>query len=259
MKISVLKLIILFFIIYFIYNYNSKIENFFYLKKNIPKIITSTYHKKNKIPDKVYQNIKKYAPNYQHQVFDDREINIFLKKNYDENVLLCFNQLKGAHKADLFRYCYLYKKGGIYLDIKTELIKNLDQVFNIGNTQFYTVLSGGRYKNKTIYQGIIASVPNNPFFEKLIQYMVNLKKPVRQYQIFTTDFYNKLKEQYLNPKDKLLKPGFYQGDKNLYLFIEKCTTNKCDCYDGLDRYNRCCYIYNKQDKLIKTRYSDYPW
>uniref|UniRef100_A0A6C0DZ43 Uncharacterized protein n=1 Tax=viral metagenome TaxID=1070528 RepID=A0A6C0DZ43_9ZZZZ len=30
--------------------------------KTIPKIIFQTYHDKSKIPQKVYDNIKKYAP-----------------------------------------------------------------------------------------------------------------------------------------------------------------------------------------------------
>lgn len=256
---KVIHIVFLFFIIYFIYNYNTDIENFFNFKKQIPKTIISTYHQKNKIPQKVYKNIKKYAPNYKYTVFNDNEIIKFLRDNYDDNVILTFNQLKGAHKADLFRYCYLYKRGGIYLDIKTELIKDINKVFNEKDTQFYTVLSGGKYKNKTIYQGIIATLPNNPIFEKLINFMVNLKKPVRHYQIFTTDFYNQLKNIYLDKNKKYLKSGFYKGEFNLYLFIEKCTTNECDCYDGLDRYNRCCYIYNNDQKIIKTRYSEYPW
>jgi hypothetical protein len=256
---EIIHIILIIFVICIIYNCNSQIENFFSFKKEIPKTIISTYYKKEKIPNKVFKNIKQYAPNYKYFVYDDNQILKFLRDNYDDNLILTFNQLKGAHKADLFRYCYLYKKGGIYLDIKTELIKKLDQVFNVKDTQFYTVLSGGRYKDKTVYQGIIATLPNNPIFEKLINYMVNLKKPVKHYQIFTIDFYNQLKKKYLPKKKKYLKPGFYKGDFNLYLFIEKCTTKKCDCYDGLDRYKRCCYIYNNDQKIIKTRYAEYPW
>ena len=45
----------------------------------------------------------------------------------------------------------------------------------------------------------------------------------------------------------------------VYLFYEKCTRNPFDCKDGLDRYNKCCYIYDNSLKIIKTRYSDYPW
>ena len=129
-------------------------------KKEIPKVIIQTYHDKSKIPQKVYENIKKYAPNYKHIVFDDSQCIKFLKIYYGNKYVEKFNSFeKGAHKADLFRYCYLYKFGGIYIDIKTELVKNLDSIIQ-KNFNFYSVLS----KNKnTVYQGIIITYKNNKF------------------------------------------------------------------------------------------------
>ena len=128
------------------------------LKSNvIPKVIVSTYFNKQKIPKKVYNNIKKYAPNYRFLIFDDNDIIIFLKQNYPKKVLETFYSLnQGPHKADLFRYCYLYKFGGIYIDIKTVLIKNIDDILNKKNVDLYTVISRTNY---TIHQGVIASVP----------------------------------------------------------------------------------------------------
>ena len=239
-------------ILYFYFNVIKK-EGFYSYSNVIPKVIVSTYHKKNKIPEKVFLNIRKYASNYKYLVFNDNEIISFLNKYYNNSVVETFNNLKGPHKADLFRYCYLYKFGGIYLDIKTELIENIDNIFNKRNVHFYTVISGGKFKN-TIYQGIIATVPSNPFFLNLINFMINIKKPVKYYQTFTKDFYKRLEKEY-----KIgLKSGFFRGKYNLYLFNEKCTKNSSDCKDGLDRYGRCCFIYDNK-KIIKTRYSDYPW
>ena len=250
-----LIIVILIIVISFLYVFNIKKESFQnYSFNQIPKIIISTYHTKKKIPKKVYTNIQKYAPNYKHIIFDDNDIINFLNKHYDHDIVNAFNKLNGAHKADLFRYCYLYKFGGVYLDIKTELIKDIDTIFNKKNVQFYTVLSGSLNYPNTIYQGVIATIPNNHFFIDLIKYMVNIEKPVRYYQTFTKDFYKRLEKEY---KQKL-KPGFFKGRLNLYLFYEKTSYNPKDCYDGLDRYRRCCFIYDK-NKIIKVRYSDYPW
>lgn len=220
------------------------------LKSSIPRIIISTYHKKNLIPVKVYSNIQKFAPGYKHLVFDDHEIITFLKRYYSPMVLESFHKLSGAHKADLFRYCYLYKFGGIYLDIKTELITNIDTIFNKPNVKLYTVLS---MFSKTIYQGIIATVPHNPLFKDLINHMVYIRKPVPNYFAFTSKFYKSLQ---LACGSELMRRF---NKNNVYLFYEKCTLNKSDCYDGLDRYKRCCYVYDNNTKIIKTRYSDYPW
>ena len=225
-----------------------------YLGK-IPKVIIITYHTKNKIPKKVYKNLQQYAPNYQLKIFDDDDIILFLKEYYAPPVLAAFKQLTGAHKADLFRYCYLYKFGGVYIDIKTELIKSIDDVLNQGEIDLYTVLS--MYRG-TIYQGVIATKPNNPLFKELIDFMVKTKKPVKHYFEFTFDFYRRL--QYMVNKHDLT-PGYNKTRtrQNVYLFQEKCTTNPGDCIDGLDRYKKCCYVYNGVSKVIKTRYADYPW
>lgn len=249
--IKILIITIFLIILKLFHNYKNKRENFYdYYKNKIPKIIISTYHNKNIIPNKVYRNIKKYAPNYKHIIYDDNDIVMFLKKYYNPKILETFYKLNGAHKADLFRYCYLYKFGGIYLDIKTELIQNIDTIFNKKNTNLYTVFS---MFPGTIYQGIIATVPNMPIFEDLIKFIVQIKKPVTHYFAFTYDFYRKLKIYCFHN----LKRGY--NNNNIYLFYEKCTRNPFDCKDGLDRYNKCCYVYDNNLKIIKTRYSDYPW
>ena len=253
-NINIIFFLILFiFIITFFCCYNKKESFINYSENIIPKVIISTYHTKKKIPSKVYNNIKKYAPNYKYIIFDDNDIIIFLKKYYSPRILEAFHNLKGAHKADLFRYCYLYQFGGIYLDIKTELINNIDTIFNKKNIHLYTVISKTNY---TIHQGVIASIPKNPIFIHLINYIVRINKPVRVYFAFTIDFYNELKKIYGTSK---LKNGYLNNDKgNTYLFYEECTKNPKDCGDGLDRYSVCCYIYDKGKKIIKTRYSDYP-
>ena len=251
-----LVILILFYIINnkLILNYE-KFENI--NGTEIPKVIISTYHDKSKIPRKVYDNIKKFASSYKHIVYDDEQIVIFLKKYFGNDVLNTFLTLhRGAHKADLFRYCYLYIYGGVYLDIKTVLIKDLDLVFNKPNVNFYTVLS---MHKPTIYQGIIATKPRNPIFLPLIEHIVNVPKPVKRYFEFTSDFNRKLRKFYIN--DQLFNQ-FYK-DKynkfNLYLFEEKCTKDAKDCEDGLDKYKKCCFVYDNNEKIIKIRYSDYPW
>jgi hypothetical protein len=234
-------------------NMNKNTEHFINI---IPKVIIQTYHKKEKIPKKVYDNIKEFAPEYKHIVFDDNECIQFFKKYFNKNIIDTFNNLKGAHKADLFRYCYLYKFGGIYLDIKTELIIPLKDVF--ADNQTYSVLS---INKNTVYQGVIATPPNNPLFLKLINFMIKIVKRklrVFPYIIFTIDYYNKTKEYC----EKEPSVGINTNKKNefdFYFFKEICTKKICDCKDGLDRYKLCCYIYDGDKKVFKSRYSDFPW
>lgn len=215
---------------FLVYNYilkaDNRIENF---QSTIPKKIIQTYYDKSRIPDKVFSNLKKFAPDYKQIIFDDLECIDFIKKYFNSSVLDTFNKFKGAHKADLFRYCYLYKFGGVYLDIKTELIMPLNQIFNENYT--YTVIS---VVKDSIYQGIIATLPENPIFLKLIHFMImisNSDKPLRlevphEYIIFTKDFWNNVyRECNMRPFAGINKnidnPKF-----NYQLFQEKCTKDK---------------------------------
>ena len=109
----------------------NSISNSSVIKDSIPKNIIQTYSHKHKIPEKVFLNIAKFAPDYKHLVFDDDDCIEFLRSNYSEHYVSIFNSYpRGAHKSDFFRYSYLYLKGGFYLDIKIELIKNLNEIIN---------------------------------------------------------------------------------------------------------------------------------
>jgi mannosyltransferase OCH1-like enzyme len=103
-------------------------------------------------------------------IFDDKNAIQFLERYFDHRVVQRFHNIKlGAHKADLLRYCFLYVYGGIYIDIKTILIKPLDEIF-INKTAFYTCIS----IKDSISNGIIASKPRNYIFLKLINNIINI-------------------------------------------------------------------------------------
>lgn len=217
-------------------------------EKETPKILMQTYYDKKKIPQKVYDNINKYASNYEHIVFDDEECINFLSENYGPVIVKRFKSLKkGAFKADLFRYCWLYKNGGVYMDIKTILIKDIDEIF-IDKTKLYTVKSDNVnfIKIKSIYQGIISTPPNNPIFKKLILILclnLNIHMEIL-YLKNTIDFYNNLNESYD------------------YILLKEncCKTLNSDIEP--DRYNYRCSINNDNDskeRLFLTRYTDFPW
>ena len=89
----------------------------------IPLNIYQTWHTKDlpKFMKKTVDNIIKNNPAFKHYLFDDNDCRNFIKDNFDVTVLNAFDSLiPGAYKADLWRYCVLYKNGGIYLDIKYE-------------------------------------------------------------------------------------------------------------------------------------------
>jgi mannosyltransferase OCH1-like enzyme len=201
---------------FYIYNKN--------IKQKIPKVIIQTYRNKKRVPAKTNENIINYAPGYQHVIFDESDFLKFIKENYKKEHVDTFNRLSRRDiKENLFKYCYLYKYGGIYLDTKMELLKPIKEIFN---NEDYLYISLAMIR-QNIYKGLIASPPNNKIFLELIDYIIQTsKKPellANDYSLYTKDFYNKTMEY--TKKDKVsagysknLKEGGYP---DFYLFTEK--------------------------------------
>lgn len=95
----------------------------------IPKSIFQTY-KTPKLPflTKWYiKRMRKKNPEYDYQFYDDLRVDNFIKDEYGEEVFRLFKKINiGAAKADFFRYAILYKKGGVYFDIDSLIVKKLD-------------------------------------------------------------------------------------------------------------------------------------
>jgi hypothetical protein len=220
----------------------------------IPLLIHQTYYQKTSLPQKIYDNMKKFAPNFEHKIYDDDDIREFLKINFCTQVLEKFNAIKeGAHKADLFRYCIMYQLGGVYLDIKTELILDLNDLIlqHANNGQIITVIDKTQ---SAMYQGIIIAPPKQTIFLTLIDGILNSGKNP-PYNLYIKDFY-----RYIQYDARSVKEGNVKGKRfNYTLYSEICSKNAKECYDGLDRYGFCCNVYYQGKKIVKTRYADYPW
>jgi mannosyltransferase OCH1-like enzyme len=95
---------------------------------NIPLNIVSFYHNVNKMPEKMKLNYNKMVsdnPEFNCQLYDVDDALEFIKYYYNIDVVNAFISLKPyAYKSDLFRYCYMYINGGIYIDIKYECVNN---------------------------------------------------------------------------------------------------------------------------------------
>ena len=59
---------------------------------------------------------KTYNPTYKHILYDNSDCLNFIKNNFGKEYLITYNKIiPGAFKADFWRYCILYIKGGIYV------------------------------------------------------------------------------------------------------------------------------------------------
>jgi Glycosyltransferase sugar-binding region containing DXD motif len=243
----------------------------------IPKVIYQTYKHKHKIPAKVAANVAKFAPDYERAIFDDQECLDFLKDFYHPAVATTFHYLGGAHKADLFRYAILYLMGGVYLDIKTELLVPLEVIFppkGDRRVTYTSLIASDILSGHSIYQGVVATPKGNPMFLYLIHQFVQAQKPIKNYFLSTNKMYElacketnqKLLHDGLNvaPGDGLhsnidVGNGTNKHFKFDYFLLQEKKRPVSECYDGVDRHGGCEFIYKGDQKVIKTRYADYPW
>jgi mannosyltransferase OCH1-like enzyme len=158
-------------------------EDYFHFIENsvIPLNLFQTWHTK-KLPPKMKEctdKLRKENPEFQYFLFDDDDCRKFIKENFDENVLYAFdNLIPGAYKADLWRYCILYKKGGIYLDIKFQcengfkLIELLDREYLVLDRPYSDNLPVSKeldiINNKDYYKNIYKKIDSKTWQNKNI-------------------------------------------------------------------------------------------
>lgn len=97
----------------------------------IPKHIYQTW-KSHTLPPgitTVIQKIMALNPGWTHHLYDDQEMADFIHTHYPGRVSQAFDSLAiGAARADIWRYCVLYKYGGVYLDIDADITRPLDNL-----------------------------------------------------------------------------------------------------------------------------------
>ena len=123
---------------------------------NIPNTIIQT-GKSRKDINKYSIQWQQMNPSFEYAFYDDEDCRTFLKTYFDSDVIWAFNLLRpGAFKADLFRYCFLYIKGGVYVDLDcVPLIPLLD--FLDPTADFISVSE--RREIPGVYQAFIACIP----------------------------------------------------------------------------------------------------
>lgn len=128
---------------------------------------------------------------WEYRQFNDSEIRDFMLANPLEefpNIYEKFLSLKkGAHKADLFRYYYLYVNGGLFLDSDAMLYTDIDSVIN--RCSFVSVNSSCH--PGTIFQGILGACPHHPFIYLALKdaYKISNKKLHKNYHQLCQNLY----------------------------------------------------------------------
>lgn len=145
----------------------------------IPKIIHQTW-KDDELP-KAFQLLseswKEMLPNWEYRLWTDEMNREFVKTHYPE-FLEKFNAYPNKiQRADAIRYLLLQTYGGLYVDLDFECLdRNIVSLFKEGH---FVVgkepdQHARRYNREYIIcNALMASVPNHPFLDFIIQRMMN--------------------------------------------------------------------------------------
>lgn len=204
----------------------------------IPKKIIQTNNEMCKSLDhyNTVMSILENNPDYEYHFFNNIESRNFIKDNFIINfidnsdlnddisdVLKTYDLLVcGALKADLFRYCYLYINGGIYLDSKISSNIDLDNI--IKEDDKYIICSDDA--KDSLYNGIMI-IEKNSF---------NLLQMIKE--IITNVANNNYLHNIHEPTGNML---YYK-----YFNDKKCTIHK-----------KVNYVYFNDKIAFKCDYSDY--
>jgi mannosyltransferase OCH1-like enzyme len=148
----------------------------------IPNIIHQTFINRSLPPEiaKIILHNKKICPQCKFVFYDDEDCDNFIKNNFDTKVYSAYkkiNDVYGAMKADFFRYCVLYKIGGIYLDIKSLIKFPLFKIIKKNDICVLDKLRNDKEPYRTYLptyeQWLLIFAPNHPYLLEMINTMVH--------------------------------------------------------------------------------------
>lgn len=191
----------------------------FDIYKKVPLNIFQFYETENeKINGYITKELNK---EFNYFLFNEFECENFILNNFSNDIYNSYKSLIPIeYKKDLWKYCILYKYGGIYLDIN--LFCNITLINLIDNNLF--TYEKDYYNNKNIiYTKFIITKENNIIFKEAIYRIVD-----------------NIKNNYYG-----INYTYPTGSGLLTIILKKYNIKAYLYYDG---YN---IIYNKKNVIIK--------
>jgi mannosyltransferase OCH1-like enzyme len=198
----------------------------------------------------------KYKHEFNYYFYDDNMCNTFMRDNFNGRVYKAYSILPiGVMKADLWRYCIIYKYGGIYADI--------DTVCKINPNIFLTdsLLTIVPENNTHLCQWVFAAPKESPILKNVIDLSVerilvaNFKGEHFIHQltgpsVFTDAIENYLKTNHLPVFANKTHYYKYPSDiLSVFNFDNFHTNIVCHLFAGQDGDGWC----NERDKYLNNK------
>jgi mannosyltransferase OCH1-like enzyme len=140
----------------------------------IPLTIYQTWYTKELPPQmkKNVEQLKQQNPEFSYELYDDNDCREFIRMNFSPDVLRAYDtMIPGAYKADLWRYCILYKNGGVYIDIKFSCVNGF-KLIELCESEHYVLDREIPNTPFPIYNALMVCKKNNPFLLEAIYKVV---------------------------------------------------------------------------------------
>ena len=205
----------------------------------IPKILFQT----NKISNDTYvlnMIMNKLSSEWKYEFYNDEDVITFFMNNpiIDlPDIINKYNSMKkGAHKADLFRYYYLYINGGFFMDSDAMLYIDIDSI-----VKNYSFVSVNSCHPGLIFQGILGASPKNKIIKKALYEAYNTDPCIldNYYHHFCKQLYDIIKNTDYGYHIKLYEERIENNDHAVI-------------FDG----NTSLFKHYYKDKVIPTHYTD---
>jgi mannosyltransferase OCH1-like enzyme len=113
-----------------VHTINLKVVESFWNESNPVITIMQTHkYKENNVPPEFKRAMMSWIDQkaFNYKYFDDDQAYNYLLKHFGERHARIFKDINiGAFKSDFFRYCWIYNEGGIYADLDTVCLTDLD-------------------------------------------------------------------------------------------------------------------------------------
>jgi len=214
-------------------------------KCKIPKIVYQTWENRffGKTHYKELIKFRNLNKNYSFLLFDKLKRDSYMQEHWGKHEIFKVYQMSkfGQMKADIFRYCILFERGGYYFDISKGYSESLDNLSSPNteaiisyepveciippNKKLFQIL---KYPHKNILQWGLAFSKNHPILEMVINAIVNdyhfyIDKifdipKTGVLSLTATGQFTKIVREYIqeNGTENLIQAGVYFNQKGIF-------------------------------------------
>jgi hypothetical protein len=158
----------------------------------IPRLIHQTWHDANP-PEDIGspRSWREKNPGWAYRLWTDRDLRQFMGDEFPNLLPLYDSYERGVQRADLGRYCLLYRLGGLYADIDTVCLSPVEPIAGDGRVilceepREHAEPARVRRISRFYFNGTMASPPAAPFWEKVIG-LCRLMAPRAHFDVLET-------------------------------------------------------------------------